>query len=134
MTILQSKPRCFNHFSGTDTPRTSLDVFCLSIDDRSHLLKVRKPAALRQIVSVGNTIARHRALATDIASLRHESILLYPAIGVGLNTTGPMKNQAKTALSPFDEPAPGSVNGSDFGFQYRFPLTGSGIRFRKHQR
>ena len=85
----ESDSRCFGDFAGADAAGAHPHILRPSVDHCPNPLKVGQPAPLTHIVSVGDIVARHRALAADFTSLRHfRTPPRKPHKGVELNSTG----------------------------------------------
>ena len=61
----------FHNFARLETLCAYLDSPHLAINAGANLLQIRQPAALTEIVSVADSMAPHRLLATKITTLCH---------------------------------------------------------------
>ena len=81
----RSDPRRFGDLAGPDASCARLHELRRAFDQRANALQIRQPTPFREIVCVGNIVARDWALAADFTSLRHGVLLVRPKTGGRIN-------------------------------------------------
>ena len=73
------------HLAGANAPGADFDVLRTAVHHRADALQVRQPSPLGHVMGVGDVAPAHRALAADLASLRHFRNPPRGPLTVGLN-------------------------------------------------